>query len=49
MKYTHITLDVGAAEKHKTIWINPDEFKDVIYLGNILDDFMHFFSNWKVC
>ena len=38
MKYTHITLDVGAAEKHyKAIWINPDEFKDVmIDLGNIL-------------
>ena len=38
MNYTHITLDVGAAEKHyKAIWINPDEFKDVmIDLGNIL-------------
>ena len=47
MKYTHITLDVGAAEKHyKAIWINPDEFKDVIiYLRNILHDFVHFFSN----
>ena len=47
MKYTRITLDVGAAEKHyKAIWINPDEFKDVIiYLRNILHDFVHFFSN----
>ena len=31
MKYMHITVDVGAAEKyHKATWINPDEFKDVI-------------------
>ena len=44
MKYTHITLDVGAAEKHfKAIWINPDEFMDlIVYLRNILHDFMHF-------
>ena len=44
MKYTHITVDVGAAEKYyKTIWINSDEFKDVIkYLGDF-HDFMHFF------
>ena len=31
MKYTHITVDVGAAKKYyETIWINSDEFKDVI-------------------
>ena len=31
MKYTHTTVDVGAAEKYcKGIWINPDDFKDVI-------------------
>ena len=31
MKYTHITVNVGAAEKYyKAICINPDEFKDVI-------------------
>ena len=43
MKYTHITVDVGAAEKYyKAIWINSDELKDVIiYLGD-LHDFMHF-------
>ena len=43
MKYTHITVDVGAAEKYYTaIWINSDELKDVIiYLGD-LHDFMHF-------
>ena len=46
MKYTHITVDAGAAEKYyKTIWINSDEFKDVIkYLGDF-HDFMHFFSD----
>ena len=45
-KYTHITVDVGAAEKYyKAIWINPDEFNEVIiYLGDF-HDFMHFFSN----
>ena len=44
MKYTHIALDMGVAEKHfKAIWINPDEFMDLIgYLRNILHDFMHF-------
>ena len=38
VKYTHITIDVSGAEKHyKAIWINPDEFKDVIiYLRTIL-------------
>ena len=43
MKYTHITVDVGAAEKYyKTIWINSDELKDVIiYLGDF-HDFMLF-------
>ena len=46
MKYTHITLDVGAAEKHyKAIWINPDEFKDVIIYLADFHDFMQFFSN----
>ena len=46
MTYTHITVNVGAAEiYYKTICINPDEFKDVIlYLG----DFMPFFSKWKI-
>ena len=35
MKYTHITVNVGAAEKYyNAICINLDEFKDVIlYLG----------------
>ena len=34
MKYTHITLDVGAAEKHyKAIWINSDEFKSLYALA----------------
>ena len=33
MEYTHITLGVGAAEKHKAIWINPDEFKSLYTLG----------------
>ena len=48
MQYTHITLDVGAAEKHyKAIWINPDEFKS-LYILEIyqLHDFVHFFSNY---
>ena len=46
MKYTHITVNVGAAEKYyNAICINLDEFKDVIlYLGDF-HDFMHFFSN----
>ena len=46
MTYTHITVNEGVAEKyHKTICINPDEFKDIIlYLGDF-HDFMHFFSN----
>ena len=45
MKYTHITVDVDAAEKYKAIWNNPDEFKDVIiHLGDF-HAFMHFFSN----
>ena len=48
MKYTHITVNVGAEEKcYKAICINPDEFKDIIlYLGDF-HDFMHFFSNCK--
>ena len=46
MKYTHITVNVGAAEKYyKAICINPDEFKDaILYLGDF-HDFMHFLSN----
>ena len=39
MKHTHITGDVVAAEKYfKAVWINPNEFKDVImYLGDFHD------------
>ena len=50
MKYTHITADVGAAEKYyKVIWNNQDEFKDVIiYLGDF-HAFMHFFINCGKC
>ena len=46
MKYTHITVNVGAAEKcYKAICINPGEFKDfILYLGDF-HDFMRFFSN----
>ena len=46
MKYTIITVDVGAAEKyHKLIWNNSDEFEDIIiHLGNF-HAFMDFFSN----
>ena len=49
MKYTHITVDVGAAEKHyKAVWINPDEFRNVIiYPRNLLATWFHsFFSNY---
>ena len=47
MKYTHITVDVGTAEKHfKALWINPDEFKDVIIYLWDFHYFMHFFF-WK--
>ena len=45
MRYTHITVDVGAAEKYyKAIWINPDEFRTSLYISGI---FMIscFFSN----
>ena len=46
MKYTHIIVYVGAAEKYyKAIWINPDEFKDVIMYPGDFHDFMHLFSN----
>ena len=46
MKYTHITVDVPAAEKYyKAIWNNPDEFKDVIVYLWDFHSFMHFFSN----
>ena len=36
MKYTHTTVDAGAAPKfYRIIWNNPVEFKDVlIYLGD---------------
>ena len=48
MKYTHITVNVGAAEKcYEAICINPDEFKDLIlYLGDF-HDFMHFLVTGK--
>ena len=43
MKYTHITVDVGAAEKYyKAIWINSDELKDVIIHLADFHDFMLF-------
>ena len=46
MKYTHITVDVGAAEKcYKAIWINPYEFKEVIIHIGDFHAFVHFFSN----
>ena len=46
MKYTHITLDVGAAEKYYlVVWNNSAEFDDVIiHLGDF-HTFQHFFSN----
>ena len=46
MKYSHITVNMGAAEKYyKAICINPDEFTDVIlYLGDF-HDFILFLSN----
>ena len=45
MKYTHITVDAGAAAKfHQIIWNNPVEFKDVlIYLGDF-HGMIEFFS-----
>ena len=45
MKYTHITVNVGVAEKqYKAICVNPDEFKDfILYLGDV-HHFMHFLS-----
>ena len=46
MKYTHITVNVGAAEKYyKAICINPDEFNDVILYLGVFYDFMHFLVN----
>ena len=43
MKYTYITVDVGAAEKcYEAMWINPDEFKDVIIYLRDFHDFMPF-------
>ena len=50
MKYTHITVDVGAADKHyKAVWINADEFRNVIiYPRNLLATWFHsFFSNYE--
>ena len=46
MTYTHITLDVGAAEKYyRVIWNNKTEFRNVIiHLGDF-HAFQHFFSN----
>ena len=46
MCYTHITVDIGAAEKYyKVIWNNQEEFKDVIiHLGDF-HGMLHFFSN----
>ena len=43
IKYTYITVDVGAEEKYyKVIWSNPDQFKDVIvHLGGF-HAFIHF-------
>ena len=43
MKSMHIMVDVGAAEKYKAFWINPDKFKDVIHPRDF-HDFMYFFS-----
>ena len=46
MKHTHITVDVGAAEKYyKVIWNNPDEFKDVVIRLANFHFFMHFYIN----
>ena len=47
MKYAHITVDAGAAEKYfKVIWNNKDEFypKVIIHLGDF-HGFQHFFGN----
>ena len=39
----YATFDVGAAEKYcEAIWINPDEFKNVIIYLEDLHDFMLF-------
>ena len=44
MKYTHITLDMGAPEKYyKALWINLHQFKDVIIYLEDFHVFMHFF------
>ena len=48
MKYTHNTVDVGAAEKYyEVMWINPDEFKDVIIYLQDFHDFMPFLETVK--
>ena len=46
MVYTHITVDIGAAEKYyKVIWNNPEEFKKVlIHLGDF-HGMLQFFGN----
>ena len=46
MKYAHITVDVGAAQKYfKVIWNNPGEFKDFIILVGDFHVLIHFFSD----
>ena len=43
IKYTHITVNVGAAEKcYKAICINPYELKDVILYLGYFHDFRYF-------
>ena len=46
MLYTHITVDIGAAEKYyKVIWNNLEKFnKVIIHLGDF-HGMMHFFGN----
>ena len=46
MKYIHITVDIGAAEKYyRVLWNNQIEFKDVIiHLGDF-HAMLHFFGN----
>ena len=46
MKYTHITVDIGAAEKYyRVLWNKQIEFKDVIiHLGDF-HALLHFFGN----
>ena len=46
MKYAHITVDAGAAQKFfHVVWNNPDEFNNVIvHLGDF-HAMMEFFGN----